>query len=278
MSRARKQAVATLTGLFAVLSSSASAQTLLDLTAPEVIEQGAGLFAQSCAVGYCHGSAGRAARGPELRSRRWSPQDLYRITRDGIDGTSMPAWKDILGDQDIWAITGYILSISGHPPDGPTRVEVGATQSSKPELSDAAKRGRELFFDLNREQRCGLCHRIGDWGRAIGPNLAQAAVGKSPAELAAAIKRPYATIAFGYQRTTVKTTAGEAVSGVLRGRNDSALRLYDTSVLPPPLRTFQAAQVESVSESERSSMPSSNELGYSDEEVQAIIAYLLGVA
>ncbi len=263
-----------LVGLFAILSPASRAQTQLDLTAPEVMAQGEGLFAQSCAVGYCHGSAGRAARGPELRNRRWSPQDLYRITHDGLNGTSMPAWKGILSDHDIWAITGYILSLSGQPPDGPTRVEVGAGQAPKPELGEAAKRGRALFFDLDREKRCSLCHRIGNWGRAIGPNLAQAAAGKSVAELTASIHRPQSTLAFGFQQTIVETTSGETISGILRGEEENVVRIYDTSVLPPALRTFYSGQFTAVNESRRSSMPSAAELGYSDEEVATIVAYL----
>ena len=251
-----------------------AAQSQVNLLDPAVIEHGAGLFAQGCAVGYCHGSAGRAARGPELRHRRWSPQALYRITHDGIDGTSMPAWKNVINEPDIWAIAGYILSLSGQPPDGPTTVQIGTADAAKPELSAQAKRGEELFFDLNREKRCSLCHRVGDWGRAIGPSLEQAAPGKAAEELTTAIKEPQSSLAFGFQQATVKTASGETVTGVLRGQDDDVVRIYDTSVLPPPLRTFQANQVGAGREVEGSAMPSATELGYSANEVKSLVAYL----
>ena len=41
----------------------------VDLTSDSLIEEGSAQFAKSCAVGYCHGSEGRSARGPALRDR-----------------------------------------------------------------------------------------------------------------------------------------------------------------------------------------------------------------
>ena len=90
----------------------------LDLSSPELIAEGSALFAKSCAVGYCHGSEGRPARGPELRNRVWDPRELYRTTADGLPGTSMPGWKNVIPDAAIWAVTAYVLSLSSDPPVG----------------------------------------------------------------------------------------------------------------------------------------------------------------
>src|SRR5262245_59267694 len=66
----------------------------LDLSDPQVIAQGSTLFAQSCSVGYCHGVAGKAGRGPRLRGREWDKNYLFKVTFGGIPNSSMPAWKD----------------------------------------------------------------------------------------------------------------------------------------------------------------------------------------
>ena len=43
---------------------------LVNVSAQEKSPNGEGIFAQSCSVGYCHGAAGSAGRGPRLRGRR----------------------------------------------------------------------------------------------------------------------------------------------------------------------------------------------------------------
>ena len=88
-----------------------SAQSTIELTKASVISQGNDLFARNCATGYCHGAEGRAARGPDLRNRDWDPRKLYSSIRDGVPGTTMPPWNNILPDEEIWAVTGYIISL-----------------------------------------------------------------------------------------------------------------------------------------------------------------------
>src|SRR3989304_7975154 len=59
-----------------------SSLSAYDLTNPELISQGKELFAQNCAVGYCHGSAGRSGRGPRLRAREWDKNYLFRVSME----------------------------------------------------------------------------------------------------------------------------------------------------------------------------------------------------
>ena len=249
---------------------------LLRLDSPELVQQGAGLFAKSCAVGYCHGSEGRAARGPALRERVWDPHELYRITAHGLPGTSMPAWSGILPEEQIWAVTAYVLSLSDHRP-GELTIELGGEQGApppKPVLSGLAQRGEALFADLTREKRCSLCHELGERGASIGPNLLQAARGKSEEELRQALLEPGASIAYGFEATVVATEAGETIRGVLEERTDEFVRIYDAAALPPPLRTLYDDQIANVETEPQSLMPSATELGYSSEEVDALVAYL----
>ena len=48
-------------------------------------------------------------RGVYRGSRR--PIDIYRRIYNGINGTPMPAYADILGDEDRWHLVSYILSL-----------------------------------------------------------------------------------------------------------------------------------------------------------------------
>ena len=51
------------------LAQAADGSSSIDISDPQVVAAGEKTFAASCSVGYCHGKAGRAGRGPRLRGR-----------------------------------------------------------------------------------------------------------------------------------------------------------------------------------------------------------------
>ena len=249
----------------------------IDLSSPELIAQGSSQFARSCAVGYCHGSEGRAARGPALRDRVWDAHELYGITANGLDGTSMPAWKDVLSDQAVWAVTAYVLSLSSEPPSGGEAViELGPAEavSSRPPLSEKAVRGKKLFFDLTREGRCGVCHQLDGLGTAIGPNLVLTARAKTHRDLTRDILEPHSEIAYGFEQVQLDLLSGERLSGVLAEETDTRIRVFDAASVPPPLRSVAKSDVRRQRTLGRSSMPSDLGEVYSAAEIDSIVTYL----
>src|SRR5262245_18039295 len=84
----------------------------VDLSNPMVVAAGERTFATSCSVGYCHGKAGRAGRGPRLRGKTWEKQYLYDVILNGVPSSSMPAWKDRLSEKEIWEVVAYIMTLS----------------------------------------------------------------------------------------------------------------------------------------------------------------------
>ncbi len=263
--------------ILVVVCSAAAQDRTVNLLDQAVIANGSALFQKNCAVGYCHGSEGRSARGPALRDREWDPRVFYRMTHDGLPGTSMPAWKDVLPAEDIWAVTAYIMTLAKNPvAPAAAVIPLDATESEgRRPLTGEAKRGEELFFDLTREKRCGLCHQVRGKGTAVGPNLAVAAGAKSAAELERDIRDPGRRRAFGFELTEVRTRAGETIRGALAERTPAEVRVYDTSALPPVLRTVPSARVRRVrARKGRSPMPDGWEAVYSDAEIQSIVALL----
>ena len=260
-----------------LLASSAFAQDrTVNLLDQAVIANGSALFQKNCAVGYCHGSAGRSARGPALRDREWDPRVFYRMTHDGLPGTSMPAWKDVLAAEEIWAVTAYIMTLAKNPvAPAAAIVSLEGEPEGPRELTGEAKRGEELFFDLTREKRCGLCHRLRGKGTAVGPNLAVAAAAKSAAELERDVRDPGKHRAYGFELTELATRAGETIRGVLAERSPAEVRIFDTSALPPVLRTVPAGQIRRVrTRKGRSPMPQGWESVYTDAEIEAIVAFV----
>ena len=260
-----------------LLVAGSQAADTVDLSSENLIEQGSAQFAKSCAVGYCHGSEGRSARGPALRDRVWDPNELFRITAEGLPGTSMPGWKDVLAEDAVWAVTAYVMSLSSEPPTGAAAiVELGAALDSPqpPELSPGAMRGKELFFDLTRERRCSVCHQLDGLGTPIGPNLKIAAKGKTPQELASDVREPHRRIAFGFEQVQLELRSGETLAGVLAEETETRIRVFDSASVPPPLRSFAKADVRRQQTRARSSMPDDLETVYTSDEIADIATYL----
>ena len=248
--------------------------TTVDLKDPAVVAKGNQVFARYCSVGYCHGAQGRSGLGPALHDRVWDPQELFAIVAGGRPGTLMPPFVENLYPEDIWSIVAYVISLGSLKPGTSTAVQVESAARPSDLLSEQARRGRSLFFDLTNEKRCSLCHQLEGNGTPIGPNLAAVAKHESAEELRRHILAPNAAIAEGFEQTVITTNQGQPVAGVAKERTDKLIRVYDAASIPSPLRTFYKDEIRSVETRKRSSMPQDYRDLYSPEELAAIIAYL----
>jgi mono/diheme cytochrome c family protein len=225
------------------------------------VTRGARIFAQSCAVGYCHGTAGAANRGPRLAGRGFDSAYVNKVIREGIPGTAMPGfsrWKPA----DLDAVIAYVMKISGGGSTGAAPSSAPApTKPTFPGPPDA-QAGKDLFFDATRQPRCATCHAVEDWGVAVGPNLA-AKPPSSPAAIRSA--KPNSLC-------TVTTKDGDRFAALPAGSN----QYYDLSTPLPVLRTFQPgeATVQPGANWSHASVTKS----YSDSELARIAAYLKWVA
>jgi len=273
-----------------------SSLSAYDLTNPELISQGKELFAQNCAVGYCHGSAGRSGRGPRLREREWDKNYLFRVTMEGIPNSSMPGWKDRFTEQEIASVVAYVLTLSKASSNdlelGTASVPSTTAQSAeslKPASPSARtsttfvaekngtlgdpQKGKLLFFDASNEINCGLCHRIRGTGNDIGPDLS-AQKTRLPREILKDVLLPSASIASSRKPIRVTTQSGEIIFGILLEENSSQLKLFDMGALPAVLRTFPKSQIQSQSLECRSSMPEKYAEIYTVRQLLDIIAFL----
>lgn len=89
---------------------------------------GADLFRRNCA--FCHGTDGSGRNwigtflephARDLRESRIAALDasaLTEILRNGLPGTSMPAWKGILSDAELFAVAGHVRALATAGPAG----------------------------------------------------------------------------------------------------------------------------------------------------------------
>jgi len=84
----------------------------------ESVALGAEVFATNCVA--CHGETGmgdgpsaagldpKPANLAEHHVQDLSDGALFYIIHNGVQGTAMPAWKDVLGEEDIWHLVNFI--------------------------------------------------------------------------------------------------------------------------------------------------------------------------
>jgi putative heme-binding domain-containing protein len=84
------------------------------------IAAGQRIFAGSCGMAYCHGSDGAGGGGPRLRDRRFTAATLTRVIREGVPGTSMPAFGRALSGEQLTQVVAFLLSVNREvAPEGP---------------------------------------------------------------------------------------------------------------------------------------------------------------
>ena len=220
-------------------------QTGTSLGTSAVVARGDKLFAQGCAVGYCHGSAGTAARSPRLRGRTFEKDYLVKVIRDGIPNTAMPAWGDRLTDDDIVALVAYIQSLATATPEGPAPSEIASLAPpvavKDSDLSPDVRRGRELFYDPQRLQRCSNCHRVQGIGTPVGPDLAKLTHAQLAAEAVNALK-------YGRPRRVqgIVVKDGDRFPAILIERGSSVTRIYDLKSIPPVQRNLPTSGIRLI--------------------------------
>jgi DMSO reductase family type II enzyme heme b subunit len=88
--------------------------------------------------------------------------DLINVIGNGMPGSTMPAWKDVLSRDEIAAVAAYIKTFSDAFGDGaPQSIAVGNRVNAD---AESIARGAQAYQEL----QCFKCH--GDEGRGDGPS------------------------------------------------------------------------------------------------------------
>ncbi len=98
---------------------------------PQALKMGGRLFASNCSV--CHGSDAKGAYGfPNLTDNDWlwggEPETIKTTILHGRQA-AMPAWRDVIGEEGIRNVAGYVRSLSGR--DTPEGISVDIEQGQK---------------------------------------------------------------------------------------------------------------------------------------------------
>jgi len=241
---------------------------------PEEISEGGRLFQSNCAS--CHGTTGDQIPGIALMSGKFrrasTDEGLRRIIRNGIAGTAMQGFN--FTDQQSEFVVVYLRSIAGTTPS-----------VDMPALGDAGH-GKQIF---EGKGQCLGCHRVGENGSRIGPDLTSIGAPRSapvfigpprPAPSPAAIVQqlrlslldPDAEVTPENRTFRAVLKDGTAVTGRLLNLDTFSIQLFDSQ---ERLITIQKSDLRELT-LQKSPMPS-----YRDkltlQELSDLLAYLFSL-
>src|SRR5262249_45262358 len=131
-------------------------------------------------------------------------------------------------------------------------------------------RGREIFFNADKPG-CIKCHRLGDQGGVIGPDLTGAGRRFSKIHIIESILEPSRAIAPAFRNLSIRLKDGQELTGVRLGETASVLTLGDAQ---GQSRTLKKEQIEELQILELSIMPEGLESGLTDTEFVDLVTFL----
>jgi putative heme-binding domain-containing protein len=132
-------------------------------------------------------------------------------------------------------------------------------------LAGDPRRGSKLFG-----QNCAVCHRKGNVGNDVGPNLDSVSGWQSDA-LLVAILDPSRQVEPQYLAFTAALQDGDAVYGVITSESASSITMKGLDAKP---RTLLRAQIKSLVGTARSLMPDGLEAALEPQGIADVIAFL----
>jgi putative heme-binding domain-containing protein len=167
----------------------------------------------------------------------------------------------------------FAARISAHTPapGAPTAQTAPAIDSlaAAPRLKGDGKAGQVHF-----EKICSGCHRVGDIGRDVGPDLTTLASRFKRGDVLEAIRTPSKTISDQYEVTVFELNDGTIVSGIVSFENATRV-LVRTSDAPDKPTTIPVANIKERSKATTSLMPEGLVKDLNEQQLEDLLAFLL---
>jgi cytochrome c oxidase cbb3-type subunit III len=217
-------------------------------------QPGAAVFAANCAG--CHGADGRGgehapniATTPEVQ--RLSDGELTGIITHGIGGAGMPAFS-FFQPQQVADVVAYLRLLQGR--GGIVKFPGDPVQ------------GEALFFS---KAQCSECHMVNGKGGFLGADLSFYGASAKPDQMRAVILAPDETLPADKKATTVVTSTGKKITGMLKVNDNFSLAIQTPD---GEFHFLQKADLAQVDLGSRSLMPAST---LNSRELDDLISYLL---
>ncbi len=154
----------------------------------------------------------------------------------------------------------FVVQVTGSRtvPEFQARFRRKNSSAELEQLSQAAlarqgdvERGRKLFFDAEKVQ-CSKCHRIGNEGERLGPELTGVGDRFSRIHIVESILEPSRTVATGFQTLGVVLRDGRVLTGIKIAESETTLTLADNQ---GKKHEFAKPDIEEQATQTQSTMP-----------------------
>lgn len=174
----------------------------------EAIRSGMAMYRVRCAD--CHGLDAKGYRGPDLTALLagdFTDERLFQTIRKGVPGTDMPASQ--AADNELLLVIAYLRNVSAVP----------ATEA----ITGNVDNGARIFTS-----QCANCHRVGNRGGRLGPDLTRIGIARSRSALVREIRTPSEWMAPVYETVTLVTKDGQRIRGTKKNEDAFSIQIMDT--------------------------------------------------
>lgn len=214
------------------------------------IKGGLALYRVRC--GDCHGLDARGYRGPDLTAVLGGMADerLFHTIRKGVPGSEMN--PSTAPDDDVLMIMAYLRNMNAA---APAEKPIGNVEN-----------GGKLFA-----AQCAICHRVGDTGGRLGPDLSRVGAARSRDALIREIRTPSEWMPPGYESVTLVDRDGQKIRGVKKNEDTFSIQVMDVR---ERIRGYLKADLEQVIFEKTSVMPEYGPERLSQSDLNDLIGYL----
>ena len=229
-------------------SKPASSATLLE---------GKQIFASSCAA--CHGLDGRGGeRAPDIAARRQTQRlsdvKLARIVDAGVPGTGMPSFHS-QGASAIKSVVSYLRTLQG--------------EGKSASLPGNPQKGESIFF---AKSGCSDCHRVGDKGGFLAPDMSSYARNRSADEIRDAINNPDSTRKAEGKIVLAVTRDGTRYVGLVRNEDNFSLQLQ---TVDGNFHFFIKSELQTLERDPQSVLPAGYHSAVGGRDLDDVISFLI---
>lgn len=207
-------------------------------------------------------------------------------------------------EQSNDAATGYALveALESSPvasAHSPFELQRMLTHRFPPEVYDRAKPWMQTLFDLAEQRQsrldemglelesgnptagrevivsgkgaCIACHKIGEEGRAVGPDLSRIGLIRTKKDLLESILYPDVTLARDFEPYQIQTVDGQTLLGVIQRETADTLFLLDATAVAKPI---PRSSIKTIQPGTVSLMPQGLDQTMTKKELIDLVAYL----
>ncbi|WP_435018728.1 PVC-type heme-binding CxxCH protein [Tundrisphaera sp. TA3] len=198
----------------------------------------------------------------------WASALLAAVESGAVPASVIPAANRtrLLADRDP-KTQALARALFGGASPGP-RGEAFAKYRPALDLPADRARGEKVF-----DRECIACHKLGQRGNAVGPNLASIRR-RAPDEVLLHIVDPNREVAPDYMDYAVTLSDGRTVGGLIAGETAASLTLVGAGGVP---ETVLRSEVEGIVGTGKSLMPEGLEGRIAPQEMADLISFLLGL-